>query len=68
MVDVYLQMIQAYYDNSSFEVFMHPQTHFKIVQTMSSVIGGYTERHHHFGTGAVPAGVEARLEEHDAKV
>lgn len=42
--NIYFDMIRMYYDNASFEVFMHPQNNFKMVQTINSMLAGNTSR------------------------
>lgn len=44
MMNVYLRLIQSFYDNQAFEVFMHPVDRFNMMRTMASVLGGSTER------------------------
>ncbi len=48
MMNVYLQLIQSFYDNQSFSVFMHPAERFNMLGAITSVLGGCTERS--FGT------------------
>jgi flavin-dependent dehydrogenase len=43
-MDVYRDMILMYYDNRDFEVFMWPQDHFRIVQTVNSIVAGNMHR------------------------
>ncbi|HUI08577.1 MAG TPA: NAD(P)/FAD-dependent oxidoreductase [Verrucomicrobiae bacterium] len=41
-LDIYRAMIQMYYDNRAFEVFMNPQPHFHMVQAVNSILAGNT--------------------------
>jgi flavin-dependent dehydrogenase len=43
-MDIYRDMILMYYDNRAFEVFMHPQNRFRMVQTVNSVLAGNMRR------------------------
>jgi flavin-dependent dehydrogenase len=43
-MDIYRDMILMYYDNRAFEVFMHPQNRFGIVQTVNSILAGSIRR------------------------
>jgi flavin-dependent dehydrogenase len=42
--NIYLRMIRVFYDNASYAVFMQPQTRFRLVQTVNSILAGNTER------------------------
>jgi flavin-dependent dehydrogenase len=43
-MDIYRDMILMYYDNRAFEVFMHPQNRFRMVQTVNSILAGNMQR------------------------
>jgi hypothetical protein len=43
-MDIYRDMILMYYDNSAFEVFMHPRNRFRMVQTVNSILAGNMRR------------------------
>lgn len=43
-MDIYRKMILMYYDNRAFEVFMNPQSRFRMVQTVNSLLAGNTRR------------------------
>ena len=43
-MNIYRRMILMYYDNRAFEVFMNPQSHFRMVQAVNSMLAGNTHR------------------------
>jgi flavin-dependent dehydrogenase len=43
MRDIYLRMIQAFYDNDSFAIFMQPVQRLKLVQSVNAILGGNTD-------------------------
>jgi flavin-dependent dehydrogenase len=44
MMHIYQRMIHVYYDDRAFEVFMHPQSRFGVVQSVNSMLAGNTNR------------------------
>ena len=40
MMDVFLKMILMFYDQSTFEVFMHPRSRFGLVEAVNSILAG----------------------------
>lgn len=44
LMDLYLQMIQMYYDDRGFEVFMQPNDKLGLVRTVNSLLAGNTSR------------------------
>lgn len=47
MMEIYVNMINAFYDQDAFEIFMSPTKRWKMLQTVMSVLGGRT----HFSFG-----------------
>jgi flavin-dependent dehydrogenase len=43
MMEVYVRMIHTFYDDSAFEIFMHPQPHLDLPAAVAAVVGGRTE-------------------------
>jgi hypothetical protein len=44
LMNLYLQMIQMYYDERGFEVFMQPNANLGLVRTVNSLLAGNTNR------------------------
>jgi flavin-dependent dehydrogenase len=44
MMNIYLELIQAFYDNDAFEVFMSPGSRLNLLRTIASVLAGNTGR------------------------
>ncbi|MEZ5404908.1 MAG: NAD(P)/FAD-dependent oxidoreductase [Verrucomicrobiia bacterium] len=43
MMEIYIDMINAFYDQDAFEVFMHPTSRLQIPQAVLAVLGGRTD-------------------------
>ncbi|MBX7157029.1 MAG: tryptophan 7-halogenase [Verrucomicrobiae bacterium] len=43
MMEVYVDMINAFYDQDAFEVFMHPTSRLQLLRAVLAVLGGHTD-------------------------